>query len=72
MANSLQGVALVQSLETQWAQVHECMCLHIYVRLVLSRPRQVPGSFPDPSFLLLESVQSFLPELYAQLRYFSV
>ena len=58
--------------DTVGTSARVCMCLHIYVRLVLSRPRQAPGSFPDPSFLLLESVQSLLPEPYAQLILFSV
>lgn len=50
VANSLQGVALVQSLGTQWARVHECV-QHICVEA--SAVQAVAWrQLPDPSFLL--------------------
>lgn len=67
VANSLQGVALVQSLGTQWARVHECVCATYLCEASAVQAKAGARQLPDPSFLLLESVQSLLPGLYAQL-----
>lgn len=35
--------------DTVGTSARVCVCLHIYLRLVLSGPGQMPGSFPGPT-----------------------